>query len=211
MVRFNVPISSILGYAYYRYDLSASNYNPSIDEDITITCKVTTVFGTNVSGKELILYDNDGSIGTATTDENGVATWENVTCADWGIIDFGVTDNDTSESVKSHCQVFVDGWRNVYGTPSSTFWISKNKTTAKLVLSGWARQYTINTNFADNQLGTQASTVKPRSYVTGINSQASAYFRVTSNGAIQVRSVSGTLPSGTEHYLEMEWDINSGV
>lgn len=208
MVRFNVPISSILGFAYFRYDLTASNYNPSIDSTITITCTVKNVFGSAVTGKELILFNDNGSIGTATTDPNGVATWENVLCDSWGILDFGVTDNNTTENIKSHCQVFVDGWRDVYGTNTSSFWIARNKDMAKLVLSGWSRQYSIDTNFAHNEVSTSASTVKPKSYVVGINSQASTYFRVTSSGSIQARGISGTVASGTEHYLELHWKIN---
>ena len=209
MVRFNVSISSILGYAYFRYDLTASNYNPTIDSTITITCTVKSVFGNPVSGRELILFNDDGSIGTQTTNSNGVATWENVPCNDWGIIDFGVTDNNTSENIKSHCQVFVDGWRDVYNTSSSSFWIARTKDMAKLVLSGWARQYSIANSWADsNILGSYASSVKPRSYVLGVNSQGTTYFRVESNGNIRAKGINGSIASGTDHYLEMHWKIN---
>ena len=81
-MRFHVPIKNILGLNYYRYELTTTNYNPTIDNNITITCKVTNVFNSPVPDKVLTLYDNGVSVGEATTDNTGIATWT-VTLNDW--------------------------------------------------------------------------------------------------------------------------------
>ena len=81
-MRFHVPIKNILGLNYYRYELTTTNYNPTIDNNITITCKVTNVFNNPVPDKVLTLYNNGVSVGEATTDNTGIATWT-VTLNDW--------------------------------------------------------------------------------------------------------------------------------
>ena len=55
MTRFSIKIENILGLSYYRYELTSSTYNATIDatDDIRITCKVTDIFGNNVNGKAM--------------------------------------------------------------------------------------------------------------------------------------------------------------
>ena len=98
MVKFTVPLSDILGSAYYHYELSSSDYNPNIDSTITITCTCKNVLGNPISNKTLELYQNDTSKGTATTNANGIATWT-ITCSDWGIQDFRVKNQSIQVNV----------------------------------------------------------------------------------------------------------------
>ena len=112
MVRFNVPISSILGTGYFHYNLYASKYNPNIDETITVTLEVKNVFGQGVSGKSVALYKQGTYVSTETTNSNGVATWS-ITCDEWGIIHF-----DTGDVA---CEVMVSGWKQVTLASGSSY------------------------------------------------------------------------------------------
>ena len=194
---------------YYKYTVIAPEYNNNgtiitdtynvkIDSTIPIECSCKDATGNAVSGKTLTLWKNGESLGTATTNANGVATW-NVVCDTWGIIDFSVED--------SHCQVFVDGWRYVNGSVSSSYAVLRNRNRARFILNGWTQTYSMNTTWSTFG-STTASTVKPQTYVLLINSQASAYFRVNKNGGIDMRTVTGTLASGTQHYGEVEWNLD---
>ena len=107
MTRFSVKLKNILGLSYYRYELTSSTYNPTIDTAFTITCKVTDIFGNNVSGKAVTLYHNGSSVSTQNTNSNGVATW-NITPTTWGMHDFRVQNQSI--------QVNVDGWKQYSGS-----------------------------------------------------------------------------------------------
>ena len=110
MVKFTVSLSDILGSAYYRYELSSSNYNPNINNDIAITCTCKNVLGNPVSNKTLELFQNGSSVGTATTNANGIATWT-VSCDELGLQDFRVTN--------TNIQIKVTGWKQVATTTVS--------------------------------------------------------------------------------------------
>ena len=88
----------------YYYNLMSSDFNPNIDDEIIITCRVKTVTGEDVEGKTVTLYKNGSSVGTSTTSELGVASWT-VTCDDWGLQDFRVENTSI--------QVNVTGWREI--------------------------------------------------------------------------------------------------
>lgn len=203
MVRFNVPISSIMGSAYFRYELTASDYNPNIDDEIDITCKVTNVFGNNVTGKSVTLYQNGVGVSSATTDENGVATWENIQMSDWGLQDFYVEE--------SHCSVEVDGWKYLNGTSSSPWALLRNKEYAKLVFRSYHTASDVTTSW--NKIGSSgmASAVLPYEYTVGIGFVDTAIFYVRvnpSNGDVKIRCGSGTILKSKDFHLDMLWAIN---
>lgn len=104
MTRFSVKLKNILGLSYYRYELTSSTYNATIDTAFTITCKVTDIFGNNVNNKAVTLYHNGTSVSIQNTNSNGVATW-NITPTSWGIHDFNVGN--------THTQVQVGGWKQI--------------------------------------------------------------------------------------------------
>lgn len=203
MVRFNVPISSILGYAYYRYELTASDYNPHIDDTIDITCKVTNVFGNNVSGKSVTLYQNGVGVSSETTDGNGIATWEDVQMSDWGLQDFNVEE--------AHCSVEVGGWRYLNGTSSSTWALLRNKDYAKLVFRGWHPPNSLTTSWGQIGSSGMVSEVLPYDYFVSVGfvNTATYYARVNpSNGNVQMRCGSGTIDKSNDFHLDMMWAIN---
>ena len=75
MTKFTIPIKNILGLSYYRYEVSTSNVNITYGAEITVTAKVTNIFGNPVSNKTVTLYENGTSKGEQTTDSNGEAEW----------------------------------------------------------------------------------------------------------------------------------------
>ena len=104
----------------YYYNLMSSDFNPNIDDEIIITCRVKTVTGEDVEGKTVTLYKNGSSVGTSTTSELGVASWT-VTCDDWGLQDFRVENTSI--------QVNVTGWREItIGT--GRLWVNDETKTA---------------------------------------------------------------------------------
>ena len=203
MVRFNVSISSILGYAYFRYELTASDYNPSIDDEIDISCKVTSVFGNNVVGKTVTLYQNGVGVSSATTDANGVATWEDIQMSDWGLQDFSVEE--------AHCSVEVGGWRYLNGNATSTWALLRNKDYAKLVFRSYHPASNVTTSWVQIGSSGMASAVLPYDYNVGLGfvNTATYYVRVNpSNGNVQIRCGSGTIDKSNDFHLDMLWAIN---
>ena len=195
---------------YFKYTITApeynndgtivtDTYNVKIDSTIPIECSCKDATGTAVAGKTLTLYKDGASVGTATTDANGVASW-NVLCDTWGLIDFNVAD--------SHCQVLVDGWRYVSGSDSSSYAVMRNKNRARFILNGWIQPNSRDTSWSNFGGQAYASTVKPTTYIILTNRQVSAYFRINKDGSIEMRTVTGTLASGTEHYGEIEWSLD---
>ena len=115
MVKFKVPLKDILGRAYYQYELSSSNYNPRINETITITCTCKNILGNPIADKELELMMNGVSQGTETTNELGIATWS-IKFSDWGNKHFYI-GNATLDLV-------VTGWKQIakYSTDRITLY-----------------------------------------------------------------------------------------
>lgn len=101
MTRFTVPVKNILGNAYYQYEITSSNYNPSIDSTVTLTVTCKNVFGSPVSNKSISLYNNGSLAGTSTT-QNGVATFT-YTFNDW--------DRHTFKAENATLQLEAKGFR----------------------------------------------------------------------------------------------------
>lgn len=112
MIWFKVPIKNILGLAYYRYELTASDNNPKVGDTITLYCKVTNVLGRPIKNKYVELYMNNELIGETVTNEDGIATWTN-TFVNSGVKDFWVNT--------VHCTVFVSSFKVLY-TENGIVW-----------------------------------------------------------------------------------------
>lgn len=134
MVKFKVPLNDILGRAYYQYELSSSNYNPHIDETITITCTCKNILGNPVANKELTLMMNGIEQGTSTTNELGIATWS-ITFGSWGNKHFHI-GNATLDLV-------VTGWKQIakYSTDRITLY-SDGKWGMITVSGTWSKSTT---------------------------------------------------------------------
>lgn len=89
MVKKKIKVSDILGDSYYVYELTPSNYTPTLNSTIIILCIMKDIYGTAASGKSITLYQNGMNKGSQTTNSSGVATWS-VTCSKAGIQSFKV-------------------------------------------------------------------------------------------------------------------------
>ena len=85
-------------------DIQASNYNPNIDDTITITVTATNQSGDPIGNQAYALKKNGETLTTLTTDNNGVATYT-YTCDNWGLYKFSIKSFSTS--------INVTGWRVV--------------------------------------------------------------------------------------------------
>lgn len=130
----------------YNYSLTASNYNPNIDEDIDLTVTVTDVTGSPMPNKNITLYHNGNAISTKATNNDGVAVWT-YNCNAWDMQYFSV--NDVT------CQIFVTGWRKIYGNDNLLYWFFRNKTHGRLIFDGWNTGIKIKRN-EWKQFGTMA-------------------------------------------------------
>lgn len=127
MVKFKVPLKDILGRAYYQYELSSSNYNPTIDSTITITCTCKNILGNPIPNKELTLMMNGIEQGTETTNELGIATW-NITFNDWGNKHFYI-ENATLDLI-------VTGWKTINTYQNGKITLKSDGKWGKVTVSG---------------------------------------------------------------------------
>lgn len=134
MVKFKVPLGDILGRAYYQYELTSSNYNPHIDETITITCTCKNILGHPIPNKELTLMMNGVEQGTKTTNELGIATWS-ITFRDWGNKHFHI-GNATLDLV-------VTGWKKIGTSATDRIKVYSDGKWGMVVISGtWSNSTT---------------------------------------------------------------------
>ena len=172
-----------------KIELTANNYNPTIDSNVTISAHFTDIDGNNISGRTVQLCLNGTSLGesySATTNSSGIATFT-YTCTTWGVQDFSV------ENV--HCQVRVTGWKSI-NVNNGTLYVNGETRVAELHYSKSGADLTANTwTFVetltqvasyppvDNNLFVQCSnpTVIARVYATGsiqANTSASGTYAI---------------------------------
>ena len=131
MVKFKVPLRDILQNAYYQYELSSSNYNPHINETITITCTCKNILGNPIPNKELTLMMNGVEQGTSTTNELGIATWS-IKLGDWGNKHFYI-GNATLDLV-------VTGWKQIAKYSTDRIRLHSDGKWGMVVISGtWSK------------------------------------------------------------------------
>jgi len=203
MVKFTVPLSDILGSAYYRYELVSSNYNPNINNTITITCTCKNVLGNPVSNKTVELFQNGTSIGTATTNANGIATWT-ITCSNWGIQHFNVENKSIDVRVTGYIQTSANnGMYTIYEWEDKVglkIYINSNIsfTTAWKNVNDWAVPHRLKPAYPVTMVGLNATTGQ-QNIAFGVRESAD-HTKVE----IIVKSLTGSTIS-TQLYNYIEW------
>ena len=121
--RYNVEVEDVLGENYKITNIECSDYNPSIDEDITVTITVNDVYGDSVEGENVTVTASEGTFTqlngsditaassvTGTTNSSGQFTLT-YNCSDWGLITFTANNKTT--------QVKVGGYKTT--TPHTNY------------------------------------------------------------------------------------------
>jgi len=203
MTRFSVKLKNILGLSYYRYELTSSNYNPTVsatnENTYTITCKVTDIFGNNISGKQLTLYKNGSSVSNATTDSNGVATWTEYSTG-WGTIDYNVSNQ--------HCYVNARGFKLFKDTMSNHRYILyANNQTRTMQLKATFNNDSIATGEQWKQTEYVGEGYRPQGQVLmSLRRLGGLELVVGTNGDIYVYNNSGGTISNFTQTVVMSWN-----
>lgn len=211
MVKLTIPSEDILGDNYNITDISVSNYNPTIDGTVTLTVTVKDVYGDAVSGESVLVTASAGNFTkyngstitgassyTGTTNSSGQFTLT-YTCSEWGLITF--VANNTNN------QINVVGWKEVWRNPTSNpkIQVFRNADHCRLKFSG----YTVSSmNTTWTQYGSTAflNNWKPSQVVAFVGSDYTYLLRVTDDGKLYWRTVSGSL-TNKNLYQQIEWSI----
>ena len=163
----------------YNYSISCSNYNPTIDTEISVTVKVTNQAGNPVVGHTVSILKNNSSWKSGTTGSNGEFT-TTYTCSEWGLITFSANNKTL--------QIHVNGIISVQTVTYGTLRINKG---LRLVQFKYYRE---NYNFTGTglvTLHTQAcGDYKPATEMTCATSNPTISFIVTASGDIKAQSTS---------------------
>ena len=213
MTEYTVPTSTILGENYKITKIEASNYNPTIDTDISITITVEDVYGDAITTEPTTIICSSGNFtavngSTITPSDNveintgagGIITLT-YHCSEWGTINIMSGGNSIA--------INVSGWRYIQGTSSSTWALRRNQDNAQLILKAYTKGSTItSTDWTDFGGGTAyASNFKPATYKLCLNSEGTMYMRANSDGSFSIRAVSGSISGSTNLYGILEWGI----
>lgn len=187
------------------YELVASNYNPDIDDTITIECTVTDIYGNKVSGLQVSLYENNELKTSGLTDSNGKATW-NITCSKFGLRDFAAGN--------VHCQVKVGGWKtsfsnyDTYDGNSQNFYVivKFNETTVNVVYHS-AVSETVPIALTPYNTEILQDWQKPTLPVTMVDYIQNMLYVIRDNANVmQRRSITGaSFSTNGARYIEMQW------
>ena len=104
----------------YQYQITASNYNLTIDSEVDITVQVIDYAGDPVVGETVEVLKNNTSWQSGTTDSNGSFTLA-YTCSEWGLVTFSANN--------ASIQVNVTGWREIT-VGAGKLWVNNNTKTA---------------------------------------------------------------------------------
>ena len=196
--RYNVQASTILGDNYKITNIECSDYNPTIDGNITVTITVNDVYGDSVEGENVTVTASEGTFTqlngsditaaasvTGTTNSSGQFTLT-YTCSEWGLITF--VANNTSNQIR------VIGWRQLktFGTTGVV------KTNGEYVYIYCADSISNVTSRQTRGIGTVTTGYEPISVFAVEASQdqaANHKFLVSTNGNISVSNATTSTTS----------------
>ena len=187
------------------YELVSSDYNPDIDDTIILTCTCTNYAGQPIVNKQLTLYHNGSSVSTATTNNNGIASW-NIICTKFGIRDYNVAN--------VHCQVKVGGWKtsfsnyDTYNVDSQNYFtiVMFNETTVAVSYYSGTSE-TVPTALTAYNTEILQDWQRPDLPVTMVDYLTNILYVVRDNANVMHRrSITGASFSvSTGRYIQMQW------
>ena len=128
--RYNVSASAVLGENYKITNIECSDYNPTIDDYITVTITVNDVYGDSVEGENVTVTATEGTFAqlngsditsastvTGTTNSSGQFTLT-YSCTEWGLITFSANNVTT--------QIRVAGFRKIVENTTYTLMVDES-------------------------------------------------------------------------------------
>jgi len=207
--RYNVQSSTILGENYEITNIGCSDYNPSIDGNITVTITVTDVYADAISGEEVTVTCSGGTFTelngstitaaatvTGTTNSSGQFTLT-YTCSEWGLITFSANNRST--------QVNVTGFKKI--AENTTYTLMVDETTRCCRIEAHRTGVTIN---AGQSFSGYSDFVIPTKYYPKSNCfslimrNATFLFWLFNNGSYGVTNLGNTV-QGYNLAFTHEW------
>ena len=168
---------------YMNITIEPSDYNPDIDDEITITITVTDQNDDPISNWNVPLTINGTAVATTlTTDTNGQVTYTH-SCDDWGVCRFSVNSFAT--------QINVSGWKQI--VTGENYDVYRTRDRVKVVLHTTSSRNCTTTwqNFT-TQLFSDVSLRPKHGDIVVVGHYGSYMLRMTTASAIMYRSVTGT-------------------
>lgn len=189
--RYNVAASAVLGENYKITNIEASDYNPSIDGNITVTITVNDVYGDAVSGESVTVTASEGNFTqlngsditsassvTGTTNSSGQFTLT-YNCSVWGLITFSANNRAI--------QVHVTGWRGITAG-TGKLWVNDETKTAVFYFTRTGT-VTSEINYAD----AIPSGYRPKSNVRmKAHNTQSVFLTIESGGTVKINGTSSS-------------------
>ena len=157
--RYNVAASAVLGENYEITNIECSDYNPSIDGNITVTITVTDVYGDAISGESVTVTVSEGTFTqlngsditsassvTGTTNSSGQFTLT-YNCTSWGLITFVANTEKL--------QIKVTGWKQIIVNTYCTLYVNGGERICEF------KYYQTNVSFPSTSDKTVASGIIP--------------------------------------------------
>ena len=205
--RYNVQASTILGENYKITSIECSDYNPTIDDYITVTITVNDVYGDSVEGENVTVTASEGTFAqlngsditsassvTGTTNSSGQFTLT-YACSVWGLISF--TANNTTTQIK------VGGYKSLSLT-NGTLYYDNEKAMAKLEYHA-STTYNVNVwTSLETIFANVPSGLRPSQYVFAITSDNRLIVRVKTDGTWEY-TTGGNNVSAPYIYTTLTW------
>ena len=115
----------------YKYELTADEYNPTIDDEVEISVRVTDYADDPVSNMSVELFKDGTSVSASITNNQGIASWT-ITMNDWDKHHFNVSNQ--SLQLQAHGYKKING-AAYYGLIYSLY-VDESTRMARITLNG---------------------------------------------------------------------------
>ena len=209
--RYNVEVEDVLGENYKITNIECSDYNPSIEGNITVTITVTDVYGDAISDESVTVTASEGNFTqlngsditaassvTGTTNSSGQFTLT-YNCSSWGLITFTANNKTT--------QVNVTGFKQVksYASGFYTLSVDGSKRLAKLRVSISGANIASGESY--KQTGFVPTSYRPNGQIIAlVNRVQSVDVQITSAGDVAIYNPTSSTVSSFTGTANAYWD-----
>lgn len=191
-------------------NIECSDYNPSIDDNITVTITVTDVYGNVMSNESVTVTASEGNFTqlngsdisiassvTGTTNSNGQFTLT-YSCSEWGLITFSVNTKQL--------QIFITGFKFIQSNITYNLYVDESQRLAQIRVN--RSNVTIGTgdgfNYSDFKIPSQYRP-KSNSFVSVDRTIPSILNYVWTDGTIGIYNNTGNQWTNYTLAFQHEW------